>query len=120
MDIRYIQQMTDSVRNSALFLFEPDQAKLPRGRRRPGITGNLVYALNSDSDVTIEINDMEGNSVRTLKDSGNVGINQVEWDLRADPEEGDDRGKRVEPGKYIIVVEANGVRAEGTIIVIEN
>jgi len=120
MDIRYIQQMTDSVRNIALFLFEPDQAKLPRGRRRPGITGNIVYALNSDSDVTISINDMEGNSVRTLEDSGNVGINQVEWDLRADPEEGDENGKRVEAGVYTIIVNGNGVRAEGSIVVIEN
>jgi len=120
MDIRYIQQMVDSVQNSALFVFAPDEAKLPRGWRRAGITGNIVYALNAASDVTIEISDAEGNTVRTLEHSGIVGINQVEWNLRMDPEEEDGYGDRVEPGTYTIVVKGNGVRAEGAIVVIDN
>jgi photosystem II stability/assembly factor-like uncharacterized protein len=119
MDIRFIQEMTDSVKNSALYVFEPDQAKLPRGWRRPWISGNIVYTLNTASDVTIAIIDEDGNFVRTLKHSGIAGINQVEWDLRADPEEEDGRGERVIAGTYAIMVEGNGEKSE-VVIVVEN
>lgn len=117
MDVRYIQEMTDSVLNSALYVFNPDEAKLPRSWRRRGISGNIVYTIDKAAEVIVSISDNDGNSIRTITHNGGAGINQVEWDLRADAEEDGDRGKHVEKGTYIVTVTGNGVKASGSIVV---
>jgi hypothetical protein len=57
--------------------------------QNPPYGADLNYYLGSASsdNVQIAILDAEGGTVRTLRGTGNVGINRVQWDLRFTPSE---------------------------------
>jgi len=101
-DVTPLQQLDDKVRSSGAHLFAPRQAY--RFLERPGLpiymgeqndppssvghnppegaSINYYLASSPSSDVSLEIADADGRLVRTLKGTGQAGINRVWWDLR--------------------------------------
>jgi photosystem II stability/assembly factor-like uncharacterized protein len=110
-DITALQQMTDAVTTSAdpiVFDIRPavawvsdiqkailaEGAKLFRGQN-PAQGSAISYWLKSDpaGDVRITISDISGRDVRVINGTKNVGLNRVQWDLRATPAGGRGRGQ---------------------------
>jgi len=112
-DITPLQQLTDEVLASEVYLFKNRVAKqwldLSRGGQRghqffagenpisivtpPNPTRQpfsnsaiITYYLKSPQDeIVIEISDLEGKRTRTLTTSGQAGINRLRWDMRFNP-----------------------------------
>ncbi len=90
IDIRYIQEMAKTGLNNDLFLFPPENAKLPKWRmwywagKKPG---NFGFWLNSDAKVKIVITGHDGKTVRSIVSNGIKGFNFIKWDLRPDKPE---------------------------------
>jgi hypothetical protein len=67
-------------------------------------TTRLRFALPSSEPVRLVVFDVQGRRVRTLADGTfEAGSHDVSWDAR------DEAGQRVEPGMYLIQLEAAGV-----------
>jgi len=60
----------------------------------------------SRNEVRIRVENAVTNAVvRDLDATGEAGLNRVQWDLRANPEDEDDnQGPRVAPGTYRVVL----------------
>ena len=127
-----------------LHLFAPEPATLFKTR----VTyGNTIEELNGDmffraanppdgaiityylrdgiaGDVSIEIGDIAGNSLRRLRGPGEAGLHQIIWDLKSNetaaeqqrrgitPSEADYAAK-VAPGRYSVAVTAGDLSEEG-------
>ena len=100
-DITPLQQLTDDVRESATHLFEPRAAYRfrpvttpmamfddPSAGQNPQYGASINYWLKEapaeDAEVKIEIKDADGELVRELDGTKNVGVNRVQWNLRGD------------------------------------
>lgn len=96
-DIEPLEQLTPQVLGSPVYLFNPRPAyrfrKVSQTRpvtddvsagRNPRYGADINYYLRAATKghVTITILDSKGQTVRTIKGSGNAGINRVYWDLR--------------------------------------
>jgi hypothetical protein len=110
-DITALQQMTDASTTSTdaiVFDIRPAVAwvsdiqkailaagaKLFRGQNPP--QGSAIsYWLKSEpaGDVRITISDVTGRDVRVINGTKHVGLNRVQWDLRATPAGGRGRGQ---------------------------
>jgi photosystem II stability/assembly factor-like uncharacterized protein len=101
-DITPLRQLVPEVTGAPAYLFAPRPAYRFRGitppmavsydatdGQNPPYGADLNYYLGSASsdNVQIAILDAEGGTVRTLRGTGNVGINRVQWDLRFTPSE---------------------------------
>jgi photosystem II stability/assembly factor-like uncharacterized protein len=99
-DITPLRQLTPEVTGAAAHLFPPRPAYRFRGitppmavsydatdGQNPPYGADLNYYLGSapSGNVQIAILDSRGNTVRTLRGTGNIGINRVQWDLRFMP-----------------------------------
>ncbi len=50
-----------------------------------------------------------------------TGLNRVQWDLRANPQnENQNQGPRVEPGTYLVVLEVDGEEQWAKVDVLED
>ena len=125
-DVTALQAVTDSLLASDVHLFVPRDAVLWKNdlRLRRAVTGNknwvgenapegtaIHYHLGSAAtNVTLRIVDaVTRETVRDLEATAETGLNRVQWDLRADPQNEDQtRGPRVEPGTYLVVLEVDG------------
>ncbi|MFQ5551044.1 MAG: hypothetical protein ACE5FJ_07400, partial [Gemmatimonadales bacterium] len=105
MDVRPIQQMTDTVIAKAAHLFEPEAAQLPRGRFGRPQYAFVRYYLKEAQDVTLVIQDADGNTVNEIEGTGDAGLNVAVWDLtRASGEDEGARPRFVSPGVYTMVL----------------
>ena len=101
-DITPLRQLAPEVTGAPAYLFVPRPAYRFRGitppmavsydatdGQNPPYGADLNYYLGSASsdNVQIAILDAKGDTVRTLRGTGNVGINRVQWDLRFTPSE---------------------------------
>ncbi|HIN78703.1 MAG TPA: hypothetical protein EYM97_07710 [Gemmatimonadetes bacterium] len=82
----------------------------------------IRYHLAEDTDeVSVSITDLRGQSLRELEGTGNVGLNEVIWDLRLQEEDsnGDlmNPGPRALPGTYLVQLEAGNSVLEGELSV---
>ncbi len=99
-DITPLQQLTEEVRGSAAHLFVPRDAYRFHGRTSPMSMPNdpsdgdnppngaaINYWLGSApaGEVTVRIEDGEGNTIRTLEGTADVGINRIWWNFRSEP-----------------------------------
>ena len=99
-DLSPLQQLTSAVTGSAVHLFQPRAAYRfhnitspqampndPSDGENPPYRAGINYWLGSkaDGDVTIRIENAQGETVRTLKGSTREGINRVLWNLRGEP-----------------------------------
>ena len=125
-DVTALQAVTDSVLALDVELFVPRDAVLWKNdiRLRRSVTGNknwvgenapvgtaIQYHLGSTAEnVTLHILDaVTREKVRDLEATGVTGLNRVQWDLRANPQEEDQtRGPRVKPGTYLVVLVVDG------------
>ncbi len=126
LDLRPVQQLTAEVREQPLHLFDIEAVTLARrgfgfggGGSRPRVTMHYWLASTSD-EVEITVLDAEGDVVRTLEGTGQVGLNAATWDLAVD--ETDDNRPRfgpplAGPGDYTVVVAAAAETAEGKVTV---
>ena len=124
-----------------LHLFTPRDAVLWKSdvRLSRAVTGNknwigdkapegtaIQYYLRSapSGDVAVRILDLLTNEVvRDLEGTAVAGLNRVQWDLRANPEdddEDDDEGPPVKPGVYRVVLDVNGMERSVTVRVFED
>jgi photosystem II stability/assembly factor-like uncharacterized protein len=106
----------------------------------------IAYYLKSpQSEIEVEISDLEGQRTRRLKTSGQAGINRLRWDMRFDPaaseraqaqrpqgerrpagEEGEaapsfgqggQAGRLAEPGEYLVKLTVGGKTYTGRIAI---
>jgi photosystem II stability/assembly factor-like uncharacterized protein len=99
-DLTPIQQLNDTVRNANAHLFAPrptyrfrntaqpvTMSDDPTAGQNPPYGAAISYYLKSapSGDVKIRIEDANGQIARTLTGTKTVGINRVNWDLRAEP-----------------------------------
>ena len=116
------QQANEQVGGQKVFIGENP----PRGAA-------INYYLKSaaSGDVKITIADLNGRTVRTLDGSKAAGINRVIWNLTATPPEGQGAGRgfgggrggggqSVEPGGYIVTLEANGRKVMRSVTVLQD
>ena len=140
-DVTALQATTDEVMAEDLHLFTPRDAVQWKSdvRLSRSVTGNKIwtgenapegtaihYYLESApiGDVAVRILDVLTNEVvRDLKGTAVAGLNRVQWDLRANPEEDeedDDEGPPVKPGVYRVVLDVNGMEQSVTVRVFED
>ncbi|MFQ5691037.1 MAG: WD40/YVTN/BNR-like repeat-containing protein [Gemmatimonadota bacterium] len=96
-DLTPLEQLTPEVASSAVHLFNPrpayrfrsvttwfDQTIDPSHGDNPPYGASLNYWLGSkpEGEVELTITNADGDTIRTLKGSGDAGINRVWWDLR--------------------------------------
>ncbi len=98
-DLTPIQQMTAEVMSSNAHLFPSPQAYRLRGitvpyasnddptaGQNPPYGANINYFLKSSSrNVSVKISDAQGQTVQTIRGTGNAGLNRVWWNLRSEP-----------------------------------
>jgi photosystem II stability/assembly factor-like uncharacterized protein len=136
-DITPLEQLNEKVLAAPLHLFDIRDAvlwnddwtafhgggeEIFRGENPPEGT-YIHYYLKADvPDVTIQIVDVTGSTVRELSAPGRRGINRIEWDLRGNPPSSPPkpttqvgggglpvtRAPRVRPGDYVVKLSAAG------------
>jgi photosystem II stability/assembly factor-like uncharacterized protein len=99
-DLTPLQQMSKSVFDSNAYLFAPgaayrfrsgtvpfSQGDDPTAGQNPPYGAAISYYLKTAAtgDVKIRIEDAQGQTVRTLTGTKNVGVNRISWDLRGEP-----------------------------------
>ncbi len=120
MDISFLQNLTLDKMKKGVFLFEPENAKIPKRRWwwwRGGITGNIGFYIKESGDVKIKISDSKGKPVKQAVFKADSGLNFFEWDLRK--EKADRRNPFVKPGIYNILLKSGNLSAEGKIEIIK-
>jgi photosystem II stability/assembly factor-like uncharacterized protein len=78
----------------------------------------VTYRLaGASGDVSIRIEDSDGNPVRTLSGPSGDGFHRVVWDLRTESPEGVRRGRgpHVPPGRYRVELSVGSERRETTV-----
>jgi len=128
-DIAALEQATAAVRAEPYHLFQPRPARafyyLPYGgiwgdgfftAKNPPFGAVIQYWVKeySPDEVSIEIADPKGRTVRKLKGPASPGFNRVVWDL--EPEKGErlrERGWGTQPelvpaGEYTVTMKAKG------------
>lgn len=127
-DITALQAMTEEVMAQDLHLFSPRPAILWNGSivRSRSVTGDknwtgenaptgtaIEYYLAADVSgaVEIQITDVvTGDVVRDLQGATTAGLNRVQWNLRANPENpNSNQGPEVNPGIFRVTLRANGM-----------
>ena len=95
-DISPLQQWTDEVESSSVHLFQPRGAyrfhpitppfahfdDWSEGENPPYGAPINFWLAEAGADVSIEIHNAAGETVRTLETTGETGLNRVTWDLR--------------------------------------
>jgi photosystem II stability/assembly factor-like uncharacterized protein len=133
-DVTALQAMTPEIMASAFHLFEPREAVLWKEdvRQDRAVTGDknwtgenapagtiIQFWLGSapSGGITIEVEDVvSGERIRTIEVDPHRGLNRVQWNLEADPEDpDDDDGEAVAPGTYRVRVSV-GESAETAIV----
>lgn len=111
LDIRNIQQMTTDVLAADLHVFPTEAAVLPSGRFGPVQQAHIFYSLKDAGSVTVDIIGGEGNTLKSIEGSGDMGMNVAVWDLsQQSPEDG-----RVNRGIYKIIVTSGSVSVESSV-----
>lgn len=77
-------------------------------------TGMVTIALDRPAAVTLDIVDVAGRRVRRLISGARLpaGDHAIPWEIR------DDHGRRLSPGVYAIVLEAQGARSTTRVVVL--
>jgi photosystem II stability/assembly factor-like uncharacterized protein len=144
-DVTPLQQLTAQVAASNAHLFAPrpvyrfhgitspmSMPNDPSNGQNPPYGASINYWVTSENDVTIRIADSSGETIRTLNESAEPGLNRVWWNLRTAPgteikfrtaplyadwvELGPDRWRSggrgpsilVPPGSYTVTLEVGG------------
>ena len=148
-DITPLQQMSSAVgaRDADVFDIRPAVAYITDrqsgqyhggqrhfvGENPPrGASINYYLKAASTGDVRLTISDLAGRTLRTTNGPKAAGINRVMWNLTAQPPQGQGAGRGgggrggggggqpVEPGTYIVTLEANGQRISKSVTVLED
>ncbi len=135
LDVAALRQMNAEVVDADAHLFRPGDAVIWRGEPSTGGTlrqfrgqnpasGALIYySLGTNArGVSLKVTDQAGETVREFEANGQAGLHRMSWDLRrVTPQaQGQQRGQRgrgggrfrrgrpVETGQYLVVLEVNG------------
>ncbi|MGD8817860.1 MAG: hypothetical protein PVJ51_11810, partial [Acidobacteriota bacterium] len=138
-DVSALQQLDADALGDDLHLFQPRPAILWKSniRRDRSVTGDknwtgenappgtaIRYYLFDDAAGTVEVqitDAITGEVVRDLQGTGNAGLNHVQWNLRANPEnENANQGPPVSPGVFRVTVRANGMEQSGLVEVLQD
>lgn len=138
-DVTALQAMTDEVMAQDVHLFQPRPAILWKGSiiRSRSVSGNknwtgenappgaaIQYYLADDvsGEVEIQITDaITGDVVRDLEGPTTGGLNRVQWNLRANPENEDaNQGPEVSAGIFRVTLRANGMEQAMLLDVLED
>ena len=147
-DVTPLSQLTPAVRGRAAHLFPVREAEMKRLQNEKPHTGDLYFrgenppagavisywlrGVTDTARVRLTVEDAAGRVVARLRPTGNAGINRVTWSLRhpdlpGPPLPGDDdaapaapRGHWVLPGRYMIRLDADGVRQQQPVQVVDD
>lgn len=91
IDVRYIREIAGMDANTPCTIMNFEDCRLPirpeRWYRRTAEELYAPYYLKSGGDVTINIVDTDGNSVKEIKSKAAKGINFISWDLMLNEDE---------------------------------
>ncbi len=92
------------------------------GENAPEGTAIQYHLGSAAENVTLRILDaVTREKVRDLEATAEAGLNRVQWDLRANPEDEEEtQGPRVEPGTYLVVLEVDGEEQRAKMDVLED
>jgi len=137
-DVSALQAMTPEVMGRDMQLFGPRQAvswkrnmlrsravtgnKNWTGENAPPGTAIQYYLADAAGEVGLQITDaITGEVVRDLEATGTAGLNRVQWNLRANPQnENQNQGPAVAPGTYRVTLRANGMELSALVEVLED
>jgi len=138
-DVTPLQAVTAEVMAEDVHLFQPREAVLWKTdiRQSRAVTGDKTWtgenppvgsaihyflAAAPAGDVAIQIsNIVTGEVVRDLEGTAVAGLNRVQWDLRANPEDEDDEeGPEVAAGTYRVTLTVGGIQQSAAIRVLED
>ncbi len=138
-DVTALQALTPEAVAAPLHLFQPRPAVLWKGNpmRSRSVTGDknwlgenapagtsIQYHLSADAGASVEIQILDavtGDVVRDLEGTGRAGLNRVQWNLRANPQNPNaNQGPAVWPGVFRVVVRAGGEEASSLLEVLED
>lgn len=137
-DITALQAVTEEVMGADVHLFTPREAvlwrrdfredrevpgdKQWRGENAPEGTFIQYYLSAPSTGVTLRITDLRtGEVVRDVDATGEGGLNRVQWNLRENPvNENDRQGPRVRPGTYRVTLMVGGKEHSALVDVLED
>jgi hypothetical protein len=95
------------------------------GENAPEGTVIQYHLASAATNVALSIVDaVTRETVRDLEATAEIGLNRVQWDLRAnlqdDQDEDEDEGPRVEPGTYLVVLVVDGEEQRAKLEVLED
>lgn len=141
-DATTIRQLNAERLAADAHLYEPNTVVLWRSQPSRGISGARVYqgdnprtgaaifySLGKEArEVTLTVTELDGTPIRELQVDGKTpGMHSQTWDLRMQPQQGENqgpqrfgggRGRQVDPGTYRIVLNADGVERTTTLRII--
>lgn len=116
MDVRYLQQLTAEKLSQPAFIYDIDPVTAPgetRGWRWRAPRGvKISFFLKKAGETKLVVLDAEENVVRELKSPGDAGLNFVEWDLKKEKQEGEEKDTFVEAGTYKIQLSTDSGEVE--------
>lgn len=122
IDVSNLQKMTADILAKSLYIFETDNARLPKRRWwywTPAKKAFVFYYLKDAQEVKLAAKDKDGNLVQELKGSGDAGLNVAVWDLskkkKKDAKPGQRRMPWVKPGEYTVEVTAGSATLKTTV-----
>ena len=137
-DITALQAVTEEVMGADVHLFTPREAvlwrrdfredrevpgdKQWRGENAPEGTFIQYYVSAPSTGVALWITDPRtGEVIRDVDATGEGGLNRVQWNLRANPvNENDRQGPRVRPGTYRVTLTVGGQEHSALVDVLED
>lgn len=120
MDVTPIQQLTPEILAKPLSVFKPDNPTVPKPYWRGwygGVNAFIPIFVKSPAPLTLTFKNSANESVAEISISASAGMNLAEWDLKRSAAPESDKNKTekspyVEPGKYKVVISAQGQTAE--------
>jgi photosystem II stability/assembly factor-like uncharacterized protein len=148
-DLTPLEQMSEAVAASDVYLFDLRPATMWRITNHKGSTGHRIFIANNPpygaiinyylkdrakSRLLITILDQSGNVIRELSGVNEPGVHRLLWDLRSQPPlpgmqsaqgqgaifYGAPRGPRVLPGEYLVKLTVDGKEITKTVLVEED
>jgi hypothetical protein len=128
-NLNALQELTPQVRASRAHLFSTGPAHQIRYRSEKGHDGDMIFRgqnpadgalldfwLAGDQAATFSVRDESGLEVARMTVAGRGGVNRAVWNLRhSEPDQGAGEtpgGPLVVPGRYTVLLEAEGTTSE--------
>ncbi len=134
-DISVLRQISPATIAADFYLYQPRDAIVWRSLRSRGSSGTrkfvgtnpargtkIAYSLGKNArSVSLTIQDLKGDVVKTFETSNRKGLHEFNWDLSSDQQGGGGRFRRSVPaGDYLLVIKVDGERKQRVVKVMSD